>query len=127
MLIPSLLAAALGCAQDNPVAPANHNPRILALTVFPTAIAQLDSAIVICQATDPDRDPLVYDWTTDARLIPKDARPGDTEIYNMASNSEVFYRSSVTPVSDTAWVRCYVRDHKGGVDSRRVTLILLSQ
>lgn len=123
--MPVLFSLTMGaCQGHNPVAPSNRNPSILSLTVFPTSLGSGDSAIVVCNALDPDGDTLVHDWTTDARLILRDARPGDMEVYDLPSNSEIVYRSNVTPVSDTAWVRCYVRDHKGGVDSRRITVVL---
>ena len=118
-----LLVCSVGisaCEDQNPVRPTNKNPSIKSLIAFPSAIAPSDSVIVACQATDLDGDSLVYDWITDARLIPRDARPGDFEVYNTPSSTQVFHRSTVTPISDTAWVRCYVRDLRGGVDTKRV-------
>ena len=81
--------------------------------------------MVIVNAIDPDLDSLVYDWITDSRLLIKGARTDDTALYNSPSNAQVFYRSTVTPVSDTAWVQCFVRDRRGGVDVRLIHIILL--
>jgi hypothetical protein len=79
---------------------------------------------VVCDARDPGADSLVYDWFTDSRLVIKGARPGDYYLYNTPFNSHVFYRSTVVPVSDTAWVQCGVRDLRGGGASRFVSIIL---
>ena len=61
-----------------------------------------DSTVVFSVATELDGDSLAYDWITDARLISKDARPGDYEAYNATSNDEMLYRITVVPISDTA-------------------------
>jgi hypothetical protein len=57
-----------GC-NDNPVEvkSENRSPIIFSLIVFPDIIGPTDSAIVICNAIDPDGDTLVYDWITDGK------------------------------------------------------------
>jgi len=121
----ALLAVCAGaCGSDNLVQPVNGRPVILSLTAFPSAIGPTDSAIVVCDAMDPDADSLLYDWITDSRLTIKGARPGDHSLYSTRGSSRVFYRGTVVPVSDTAFVQCMVRDDRGGVDGRIVLIIL---
>lgn len=125
-----ILALALGatvaaCGDDNPVTPTNRSPVISSLIAFPHAISPTDSTIVICNASDPDGDTLVYDWITDARLRIKGLRDSEHSLYNSSSNSQVFYQSSTT-TSDTAWVQCFARDGRGKSDAR-VVLIPLYQ
>lgn len=120
-----VLAASVGACDDDPVGPRNRNPVILSLTAFPNTIGLTDSAIVICHAMEPDADSLFYDWFTDARLTIKGALPGDNFLYNTRENSRIFYHGSVTPVNDTAFVQCIVRDRRGGADGRIVRIVLL--
>jgi hypothetical protein len=116
-------AAGIGGCRDYPTKSIYHSPVISSVTVFPSIIGQGDSVLVTVYASDPDGDALVYDWFTDSRLIIKDA-PGELMLYNTASNSHVFYRSTYVPRSDTAWVSCYVRDGRGGMDGGRVLVLL---
>lgn len=116
-------ASAAACGHDNPVTPNNRSPAISSLTAFPTAIGPGDSAIVICQATDPDGNALVYDWLTDGRLIIKGNQSNDPELYNSPYNTQVFYHGPVSPF-DSAWVECTVRDGKGGADVRLVNILV---
>ena len=124
-----ILALSLGlcvgaCGNDNPVKPVNRSPVILSLTAFPSSLGPTDSAVVICNAIDANADTLVYDWFTDARLTIKGARPGEDFLYNTRENFRILYRGNVTPVNDTAWVQCIVRDRRGGADGRIVNIIL---
>jgi len=127
-----MLALLLGlcggaCGNDNPVKPVNHSPFILSLTAFPNNIGPTDSTVVICHATDSDADTLYYDWITDARLKIKGAIPPDAHyLYSTRENWRVFYHGDVTPINDTAFVQCIVRDRKGGGDGK-VARILLRQ
>lgn len=127
-----LFAAALGltvigCNGDDPVSPLNRNPVILSLATFPDTLSRLDSAIVVCGASDPDADPLVYDWITDARLRLKGALPGDPFLYNTSANYQIIYHGNLSPPHDSAFVRCSVRDGRGGVVSQRIFIRLLNQ
>jgi hypothetical protein len=121
LVFPVVLLGILGCEED-PVAPQNRNPVILSLTVFPNTISSTDSAIVVCNATDPDANALVYDWITDARLKLKGAPFDGQRIYNSSNNYQVVY-PGVTSPSDSAWVQCVVRDGIGGGAGQIVTLI----
>ena len=121
---PLVLALGVGigaCGSDNPVTPQNHRPSVLSLTVFPAAIGLSDSAIVVCNAMDPDADTLVYDWITDDRVRLQGARPGDPFLYSSYLNSVVVYPQAVTP-PDTVWVEGHARDRRGGMDSRIVRI-----
>jgi hypothetical protein len=87
---------------------------VLSLTAFPTTIGPGDSAIVVCLATDPEGDTLVYDWTSDCRLIKKGG-PGELTLYNSDDHALIVYPGACNsaPV-DTGWVACEVRDRRGG-------------
>lgn len=116
-------ATGLGGCRDYPTKSIYHSPVISSVTVFPAVIGQGDSVLVTVVASDPDGDALVYDWFTDSRLVIKDA-PGEIMLYNTASNSHVFYRSTYVAHDDTAWVSCEVRDGRGGMDGGRVLVLL---
>ncbi len=122
-LLGLVVALGSGGCRDYPTKSIYHSPVISSVTVFPTIIGQGDSLLVTVYASDPDGDALVYDWFTDSRLVIKDA-PGEIMLYNTASNSHVFYRSAYAAYGDTAWVRCYVRDTRGGGDGALVLVLL---
>lgn len=122
----AMTLSAGACAQD-PVGPVNHHPVINSVTVFPTQIGPSDSALVIVAASDPDLDSLVYDWETDSRLRIKDAYPGDNFLYNTSEPSRIFYYGPTAPGKVSAWVKCYVRDRRGGVDGRLVYILVSDQ
>jgi len=123
ILLSTILLAQNNC-DDNPVNPENQHPVILSLTVFPEIIGPQDSVIVVCNAYDPDGDTLVYDWITDGRLKIKGAPDFDLFLYHTYENSRIFYpRNSVVP-PDTLWVKCFVRDVKGGQVGSLVTFIV---
>lgn len=123
VFVACMLLSVIGCG-DNPVDPGKHenrSPVILSLVVFPSIIGPSDSVIVICNATDPDADTLLYDWITDGRLRIKGAHPNDHSMYNTYENSRVFYPTQyVNAPSDTPWVQCFARDGKGKSDTRMV-------
>ena len=121
-----ILSLRFGC-KDNPVKPdkpENRSPVIFSVTVFPEIIGPSDSAIVICNAMDPNADTLVYDWITDGRLNIKGAASFDPhELYNTYENSRVVYPSQYVNVPlDTPWVQCFARDRKGGVGCQSRTV-----
>lgn len=125
---PTLLAALAimllaSCDNSSPVIPNNGTPTILALTVFPHDIGRSDSAIVVCNANDPDGDVLRYDWFTDGRLD-LGGTNGGSRLFNTEGNALVVYHGGGSAVLDTAWVQCIARDPKGGAASQTVTLFI---
>jgi hypothetical protein len=117
-----------GACRNTPVAPttpANHPPLISSIILFPLSIGPSDSAIVVCSATDPDGDTLVYDWISDGRLRLKGA-PRGGYIFSSPRNSQTFYYATPRAPIDTALIRCYTRDQRGGQDGRVVALIMHS-
>jgi hypothetical protein len=115
-----LLAGLVSCGSDNPVQPPpNRSPILSSLVAFPSVIGPGDSTIFIASATDPDGDPLVYDWLTDSRLIIKGNSPSNPELYNSPSPLQIFYYGAVSTY-DSAWVECTTRDGKGGVAVKHI-------
>ncbi len=123
-----LLGVTVGACRHSPVAPtapANHPPLISSVILFPSSIGPSDSAIVVCAATDPDGDTLVYDWISSGGLQLKDA-PRGGYIFSSPNNSQIFYYGTPRAPIDTVFIRCYTRDQRGGQDGRLVALILHS-
>ncbi len=128
LLAAALLAPLFAACSDRrvtapPPPPPNHSPIISSLIAFPTDLGLTDSLFVVCIASDPDGDALVYDWFTDARLKIKGNRPDDHGLYDSPDNTHIFYRDYITP-DTTAWVQCIVRDHRGGATGRIVKVRL---
>jgi len=120
-----VLGAILGaCGDSNPTKPVNRSPLILSASVFPAAIGAMDSAIVVCQAIDPDADSLFYDWRSDSRLRFRGAPPGDRFLSNTYENYVVVYPDYIASPVDTPWVQCGVRDRRGGGDVTVVRLVV---
>jgi hypothetical protein len=127
-IVAVILSLRFGC-KENPVdvKPENHNPVIFSLTVFPDVISPTDSAIVICNAMDPDGDTLVYDWITDSRLKIKGDFANEDWLYHTRENSRVVYPKNLNNVPfDTLWIQCNVRDVKGG-EVGKLALFVLQQ
>jgi len=126
ILLSTILLAQNNC-DDNPVKPENQHPVIISLTVFPDVIGPQDSAIVICNATDPDGDTLVYDWYTDGKSRIKGAPTyQDWILYNTFENWCIIFPKNLNnkPI-DTLWIECQARDGKGGGSiSEQIKLIL---
>ena len=126
ILIAVMLLNTICCSDSgvNSEKPQNHNPVIFSLLAFPDTIGPTDSVIVICNATDPDADTLVYDWITDGRVRIKGALADDHFLYHTHENSRVVYPTqSVRSPVDSPWVQCFVRDVKGGGDERLTQFI----
>lgn len=120
-----LIFSISGCKDDTVSGkPLNRNPIIFSLAVFPDVISMADSAIVMCNAIDPDGDTLVYDWITDSRLKIKGAFANERSLYHTHENSRIFYPDWITTQIDTPWVQCIVRDVKGGVAAKVITFIV---
>ena len=123
LLALALGATIVGCSKKNPTAPApeNHNPVISSVVLFPQTIGPGDSVIVVCTASDPDGDSLVYDWITDTRLRVKGS-PFGAYLFSSNSNAQVFYYGTPPMPTDTAWIKCFARDLRGGSDGRMLFL-----
>jgi len=111
----TLGACLVACDSTKPLVPANHDPVVLQpLQAFPTTIGDADSAIVKAFATDADGDTVVYDWYSSCLKI----RYGDFitsgYLFNTPRGNLVVYPGCSFNSVDTGWVRCYVRDRRGG-------------
>lgn len=113
MLGSCLLTCLSGCGVKTPLQPENRDPVVQSLIAFPASISPGDSAVVVCHATDPDGDTLMFDWTSDCRLIKRGA-PRDLIWYSFSSTLVVYAGACARAPVDTGWVSCYVRDLRGG-------------
>ena len=104
--------------------PQNGRPAILSLTAFPDVASLSDSILVVCQATDPDNDTLVYDWITDGRLNIQGARERNHWLYNTRESFRVFYPNVIYAPVDTVWVQCFARDGRGMSAAQVVTFVI---
>ena len=105
----------VACDISTPLQPVNHSPEVRALSVFPATIGLGDSAIVTCEATDADGDTVVYDWSSDCRMLKKGDNFGYLTLYNRLDHSLVVYATPCNRAPlDTGWVSCEVRDGRGG-------------
>jgi hypothetical protein len=111
-----LLFGFSNCDNESPTQPQNKSPQILSLDVFPNILRLSDTAIVICEAIDPDGDTLGYDWITDGRIRIKGYN--HSWLYHTYENTRVFYPTqNVNLPQDTLWVQCFARDVKGGSEA----------
>ena len=124
-----VLVGMTGCLIENTTqVKQNQLPEIISLSVFPEYLASTDSAIVICEALDPDGDTLVYDWFTDSRLRIKGTTETDFDLYHTSEKSRIFYPRNLRNVfPDTLHVTCTVRDVKGGSSSKMVLFYLIAE
>jgi hypothetical protein len=123
LLLAAVVVGASAACESNPTGIINRNPTILSVRVFPDALGPTDSAVVICNAIDPDGEAIVYDWITDPRLTIKGAPSWEHALYKTTDNSQIFYVGANTP-NDTAWVQCFARDNRGGAAARIVYVIV---
>ncbi len=107
-----VLAGLSSCGTRTPLQPVNHSPVVESLIAFPTTIAFGDSAIVVCHATDPDGDRVVFDWYSDSRLT----LPGASGYgaFNRGNTLVVRAGAGARAPLDTGWVSCEARDSRGG-------------
>lgn len=122
-----LVAFLAGCGEKTPLAPANRRPVVQSLTVFPTVLAPGDSAIVTCEATDPDGDRLYFDWSSGCRLKMKGDDHSFGEIYSQGHSLVVFVGTCAQAPADTGLIWCHVRDGKGGGASAGYVQIIIRQ
>jgi len=114
------------CGAKTPLQPVNRSPEVQSLIAFPVSISVGDSAVVVCHATDSDGDQVVFDWSSDCRLI-KQGAPGQLTLYNVGSTLVVYAGACADAPLDTGWVSCSVRDGRGGGAYAGVVRILIRQ
>lgn len=102
-----------GCGAKTPLQPVNLSPVVQFLVAFPTTLSPGDSAVVVCGARDPDGDPVVFDWSSDCRLV-KQTDSTDITTYGRGNTLVVHAGTCARAPLDTGWVSCFVRDQKGG-------------
>jgi hypothetical protein len=124
MLVLCVLACLSSCGSKTPLQPENRSPVVQSLIAFPASISPGDSAVVVCHATDPDGDALDFDWTSDCRLI-KQGAPRDFTWYSRSSTLIVYAGACADAPIDTGWVRCHVRDRKGGGTDAGVVRVVI--
>ena len=128
-IVMSIILLFVSC-EDNSVKPENqnHRPVIFSLSVFPNIIGPQDSAIVICNAYDPDGDTLVYDWISDGKSKIKGTLFDELFLYNTYENYRVVYPKNLNPIPiDTLWIQCFARDRKGMSDAQLISFILYQE
>jgi len=113
MLGLSILVCLPSCGVKTPLEPVNRSPVVESLIAFPTNITLGDSAVVVCHATDPDGDSVVFDWSSDCRLIMQGGS-GQATANNRGNTLVVYAGACAAAPLDTGWVSCEVRDGKGG-------------
>ena len=119
-----LLGGPSGCGVETPLQPVNRRPVVQSLIAFPASISPGDSAVVVCHATDPDGEPVVFDWTSDCRLIKQGASEQFTA-YSRGSTLVVYAGACADAPLDTGWVSCHVRDGKGGgTDAGSIRIVI---
>ena len=122
------LLSVAGCGAKTPLAPANSSPVVQSLMAFPTTIGPGDSAVVVCTATDADGDTVVFDWSSDCRLIRKGQRSsGGPTDYNRGNVMVVYAGTCASAPLDTGWISCSARDGRGGGAYAGTVLIIISQ
>ena len=101
------------CASKPTAPPQNRDPVISGASVNPSVLSLGDSALMICNASDPDGDALVFDWYANGRFILKDA-PDTVSRFSVPTDSQIIYYVYATAPLDTARIFCYARDRRGG-------------
>ena len=123
----AVMLAGASCDPAIPLVPTNHDPVATGLTVFPTTLGVGDSAIVVCNATDVDGDTLMYDWSSDCRMLKTGHVTGDLTISTFDHALVVHAGPCNRAPTDTGWVRCFVRDLRGGGADAGLVRIVVRQ
>lgn len=112
------LAISAGCGVKTPLQPLNRSPVLRSVTSFPAMLSPGDSAVIVCEATDPDGDRLWYEWRSDCRLLIPDG-------YVVTRNNVMIVRAGTctTAPLDTGWVFVTAFDDRGGDAGGRYVLI----
>lgn len=117
-IVPALVLGAVlwmsGCAAKTPLEPVDRSPVVQSLLAFPSSIGPGDSAIVMCVATDPDGDQLVFDWTSNCQLLKQGESASSPTVFSRGNTLVVYVGSCAQAPLDVGWVSCDVRDRRGG-------------
>jgi len=98
IIVVSIIVAVTGCCMPEPVKKENKNPVIESVSYAKDSMAIIDNEIV-CNASDPDGDSLIYQWTADGGQI---TASGSKAVW-VAPGTMGNYKVSVT-----------VKDNNGG-------------
>jgi len=109
----AVFALSGACASKPTAPPQNRDPVISGASVTPSVLSVGDSALITCDASDPDGDALVYDWYADGRFRLKDAPDGVFRFSCHTDSQLVYFVRAIAPL-DTARIFCYARDTRGG-------------
>lgn len=126
-LISGVILGMSGCGAETPLQPVNHSPVAHSLTAFPTTIGPGDSAVVVCMATDADGDTVVFDWSSDCRLVKQGQYRQELTSYSRGPTLVVYAGTCAKVPLDTGWVSCEVRDRRGGGDYAGTIRIFIQQ
>ncbi len=125
LLTPIVVACCLtclpACGEKTPLQPVNHSPVVESLIAFPATISPGDSAVVVCHATDPDGDRVVFDWYLAGPLLMQGYA------YNQSNAKVVYAQPGSGALPDTGWVSCEARDSRGGGAYAGRVLIIIRQ
>lgn len=119
-----VLACLSSCGVKTPLEPVNRSPVVQSLIAFPASISPGDSAVVVCHATDPDGDGVVFDWFWYGRL---NTGLSDGSALNRGNTLVVRAGTGGAAPVDTGGVSCFVRDRRGGGASAGTVLIVIRQ
>ena len=113
LVVLALATCAVACRTTTPLQPVPRNepPVVQSLLAFPTTIGVGDSAVVVCSATDPEGETLVYHWSSDCRLLKKGGSGDD--VYSLDRALVVCAGACNRAPVDTGWVYCEVGDRHG--------------
>ncbi len=95
--------------------PSNNSPVIESLSATPSLIFRSQIATITCNASDPDGDPLEYQWSATGGTILIQGVPGPI----------IPWQAPATP--DTFTISCRVRDNKGATDEKNVSVTVVVQ
>jgi len=90
----------------------NHPPVISSLTANPSSVDINQTTTITCIASDPDGDPLTYDWTVNAGSFEGDTS-GPSVTWRAPSAADIYIV-----------VSCEVSDGEGGEDSESINIIV---
>ena len=93
--------------------PNDNNPPIISnLTANPSSVNINQTTTITCTASDPDGDPLTYDWTVNAGSFEGDTS-GPSVIWRAPSTADIYIV-----------VGCEVSDGNGGEDTETLNIVV---